>query len=241
MAIIGPADLPVVLKVDSNPLKLRALTALGYPNVNVEITEQQMEVALKFVGDWVASYFPLTEKWAIFYTQPLVSTYPIPEGAYWVNDVFWDGSSTLIVNIFSPEMFLFCFADNFKILSADDRMIPVSAWDENKFKAKTPYGPRKLKLTRHEDQQLLMKVEYQSGSVVCTPNTPIKIGSFTYSDALNGWVNAAEIPLDSNLVTQYSRPKIISINPAGEGPTTTIKSPTGCFYGCHEGEPILIH
>jgi len=31
MAIMGPSDLPFVLKVDSNPLKFHAISVLGHP------------------------------------------------------------------------------------------------------------------------------------------------------------------------------------------------------------------
>ena len=107
MAILGPQQLPVILKVDSNPLKLHALSQLGHPVTMVETTEAQMEQVLRSTGNFIAHYFPLMEKFAFFMTQPLQSEYPIPEDAYWIRDVAWDPSTTRIDDIFGAESFLF--------------------------------------------------------------------------------------------------------------------------------------
>jgi len=89
MAIIGPSNLPVVLKVDSNPLKFHAISMLGHPVVMVEGMEPQFEQALKSAGDFIAQYFPLEEKYAFFMTQPLQAEYPLPPDAYWIRNVQW--------------------------------------------------------------------------------------------------------------------------------------------------------
>jgi len=107
MAIIGPADLPVVLKVPSDPMKKYALSQLGYPSVEVEIAEDQWEIALKVVGDWISGYFPREQKLAVFYSQPLRPTYPLPPDAYWVQEVSWDPVTTRIDDVFGAESFLF--------------------------------------------------------------------------------------------------------------------------------------
>lgn len=107
MAILGPAQLPVVLKVDSNPLKFHAISQLGHPVVMVELMEPQMEQVLRSTGDWIAQYFPLETKYAFFMTQPLQAEYPLPEGAYWIRNVRWDPATTRIDMIFSAESFLF--------------------------------------------------------------------------------------------------------------------------------------
>lgn len=107
MAILGPNQLPLVCRVDSNPLKLHALSQLGHPNVLVEISEVQMEQILRSTGDWIVKYFPLIEKYAYFMTQPLVAEYPIPEDAYWVRDISWDPYTTSIQQIFGLESYLF--------------------------------------------------------------------------------------------------------------------------------------
>lgn len=107
MAILGPADLPVVLRVPNEPMKKYALTKMGYPNVEVEITEDQWESLYKVSGDWIAGYFPREQKLAVFYTQPLVPTYPLPADAYWVQEVSWDPVTTRIDDVFGAESFLF--------------------------------------------------------------------------------------------------------------------------------------
>jgi hypothetical protein len=107
MAIIGPEQLPIVLKVDSNPLKFHILSQLGHPVVQVELAEPQFEQALRSTGDFVAHYFPLEERMAYFMTQPLQAEYPIPDDAYWIRNVVWDPTTTRIDDIFGAESFLF--------------------------------------------------------------------------------------------------------------------------------------
>lgn len=107
MAILGPEQLPVILKVDSNPLKFHALSQLGHPAVLVEIIESQMEQVLRSTGNFIAQYFPNEEKYAFFMTQPLQAEYPIPDDAYWIRSVSWDPSTTRLDDIFGAESFLF--------------------------------------------------------------------------------------------------------------------------------------
>jgi len=107
MAIIGPSQLPAILKVSSDPIKFWILSSLGHPVVMVELTEAQLEQAISVTGDFIAQYFPLEHKYAYFYTQPLVSTYNLPPDAYWVQDVKWDPATTRIGDIFGAESFLF--------------------------------------------------------------------------------------------------------------------------------------
>lgn len=107
MAIIGPSNLPAVLKVDSNPLKFHAISMLGHPVVMVEGMEPQFEQALKSAGDFIAQYFPLEERYAFFMTQPLQAEYPLPPDAYWIRNVQWDPATTRIDQIFGAESFLF--------------------------------------------------------------------------------------------------------------------------------------
>jgi hypothetical protein len=107
MAITTPGELPIVLKVDSNPLKLHVLSQLGHPVVLVELVETQMEQVLRSTGDFVARYFPLEERYAFFNTTPLVGEYPVPEDAYWIRSIAWDPATTRIDEIFGAESFLF--------------------------------------------------------------------------------------------------------------------------------------
>ncbi len=107
MAILGPADLPSVLKVDSTEMKKYVLTRLGHPIVEVELSEEQFETVLRTTGDFIAHYFPKEQRLAYFYTEPLVSTYDLPNDAYWVQEVNWDPATTRIGDIFGAESFLF--------------------------------------------------------------------------------------------------------------------------------------
>lgn len=107
MAIVGPADLPVVLKLRTEPIKKYVFTRLGHPVVDVELTEDQLETIIRTRGDWVAGYFPREQRLAVFNTIPLQSTYPLPADAYWVQEVTWDPVTTRIDDIFGAESFLF--------------------------------------------------------------------------------------------------------------------------------------
>lgn len=107
MAIRSKSQLPVVLKVNSEPLKLHVLSQLGHPNVLVELHETQFEQILRSSGDFISRYFPLEEKYAYFYTTPLQAEYTIPEDAYWIREVGWDPSTTRIDDLFGAESFLF--------------------------------------------------------------------------------------------------------------------------------------
>lgn len=107
MAIISPADLPIVLKVQSDSIKKYVLTKLGHPQTEVEISEDQFETILKTAGDFIAGYFPREQRMAVFYTQPLKCTYPMPADAYWIQEVAWNPVTTQIGDIFGAESYLF--------------------------------------------------------------------------------------------------------------------------------------
>lgn len=106
MAITGPADLPSVLKVHTEGIKKYIYTKLGYPQVEVELSEDQLETIIRVAGDFISGYFPREQKLAVFYTTPLRSTYPLPTDAYWVQEVSWDASTTRIGDIFGAEAYL---------------------------------------------------------------------------------------------------------------------------------------
>ena len=107
MAIIGPSDLPAILKVKSEELKKYVLSKLGHPVVEVEIEESQWETVLRTTGDWIAHYFPKEQQLAFFTTVPLQSSYPLPENAYWIQEFAWDPVTTRISEVFGAESFLF--------------------------------------------------------------------------------------------------------------------------------------
>jgi hypothetical protein len=80
---------------------------MGHPVTEVEITEDQWEVIFRVAGDFIAGYFPREQKLSLFYTTPLQSTYPLPEDAYWIQEVNWDPVTTRIDDVFGAESFLF--------------------------------------------------------------------------------------------------------------------------------------
>ena len=107
MAIISKHDLPVVLKVNSEEIKKYVWSMLGYPVVQVEITEDQFETVLKTAGDFIAHYFHHEMKVAYFYTKSNIADYKLPGDAYWIKDVCWDAATSNINDVFSAESYLF--------------------------------------------------------------------------------------------------------------------------------------
>jgi hypothetical protein len=240
MAIVGPSDLPYILKIDSDPIKKYVLSKLGFPSVEVEVTEDQWETILKTSGNFIAHYFSKEQMFGVFYTQPLESTYDLPNGAYWIQEVSWDPVTTMIDQIFGAESFLFCFADGMQVLREDGELVALSEW-QPEFKAKTPYGPRKLVLERHEEPQELVEIVYEGGSIRCTPNHPIKIKDT--SDMLNDWALASECLPGTVVVGADDVAAVTNLNwKIDKSSTTTIHAVgADCFYGCYSGKPILVH
>lgn len=107
MAILGPADLPSVMRLRTEPMKKFVLAKLGGPNVSVEIQEDQWETVWKVAGDFIAGYFPREQKLSVFWTTPMQATYPLPPDAYWIQEVAWQGFNNQVGNIFGAESFLF--------------------------------------------------------------------------------------------------------------------------------------
>jgi len=107
VAIVGPSQLPYILKVDSDPIKKYVLAKLGHPTVEVELTEDQWETILRTTGDFIAHYFSNEQRFAVFWTQPLQSVYDLPSDAYWIEEAAWDPVVTRIDQIFGAESFLF--------------------------------------------------------------------------------------------------------------------------------------
>ena len=234
MAIISPVDLPSILKVRSEPMKKYVLSKLGYPHVMVELAEDQWETIYRVAGDFIAGYFPREQRLAVFYTNPLQSTYPLPADAYWVQQVQWDPVTTRIDDVFGAESFLFCLAPDFNILDKDERLQPLGDWKPG-WKAKTPKGNRKLTILKHKNQKMLPKVriQYESGVIEATNNHVLQVNGkwrefleATAGDVLTGVKNT----IDIQNVEQFLAIDAISV-----------RSPAGAYYGCTSGEPVLIH
>lgn len=113
MAIIGPADMPVVLRTSTGQndhMKHYALSQLGYPNVAVEIQEPQLEAAIRVTGDFISGYFPKEQRLAVFYTSPMQPTYALPQDAYWIQEISWTPNLSSVDLIFSAESYLYSIA-----------------------------------------------------------------------------------------------------------------------------------
>lgn len=239
MAIMGPADLPYILKTNSTPIKKYVLSKLGYPAVDVEIAEDQWETVMKTAGDFIAHYFSKEQMFWVFWTQPLESTYDLPPDAYWVQEVSWDPVTTNIDQIFGAESFLFCFADGMQILREDSQLIRLEDW-KPEFMAKTPYGKCRIILERHDQPQELVEVSYGNGSIRCTPNHPLKINDL--QDMLGDWEIASSCKSGVKLVGVDTNPHVDTITYLDKASTTTVYAVgSHCFYGCHNGQPILVH
>lgn len=107
MAIMGPADLPSIMKMRTEPMKKYIFSKLGYPVVDVELTEDQLETVFKVCGDFIAQYFPREQKLAVFWTTPLKNTYPLPKDAYCVQEISWDAFTNRVDDIFGAQASMF--------------------------------------------------------------------------------------------------------------------------------------
>lgn len=210
---------------------------LGYPNVTVEITEDQFETIYRIAGDFIAEYFPREQKLAVFWTQPLKPTYPLPKDAYWVQQVSWDPVTSRIDDIFGAESFLFCVNTNMKILASDGSLQPVMDWRPH-WRAKSPFGKTRLKYTNHKDKVKrgleLTKIGYANGYIEAYSNHVI--------NANNNWLEFGEVSVGDMLNSVCGESKVTSIiKSEGVEPISIKAQDSGCYYGCVDGEPVLLH
>lgn len=234
MAILGPADLPSVLKVRSEPMKKYVLSKLGFPITNVEISEDQWETIFKVAGDFIAGYFPREQKLAMFWTTPLQSTYPLPTDAYWVQSVNWDPVTTRIDDVFGAESFLFSFAGGTKLLTTGG---PMTCEDAYKTKAQlvTPFGPRTPEMRWNERRQPVQVLKTEDDYLICTPNHPVSIDS-KFKMAILGYPGMRL--LDSN----DKQPEIVDRDRQHTDGTWSIRTDSGCYYVSAIGNKFyLVH
>lgn len=235
MAILAPAELPSVLKVRSEPCKKYVLSKLGFPQVNVEISEDQWETIWRVSGDFIASYFPREQKLAVFWTSPLKPTYPLPEDAYWIQQVNWDPITTRIDDVFGAESFLFCLAPTFKILDKDKQFQMLGEWKPT-WKAHTPYGSKLLLIKQHTVTHDLPKVRliYENGIIEGTQNHIIK--------ANEKWLEFGEVKESHSLQCVKNITRVHNIEYFASRDAFSVRANgAGCYYGCTEGEPVLLH
>lgn len=237
MAIIGPEQLPLILKVPSDPVKFEILSTLGHPTVMVELTETQLEQAIRITGDFIAQYFPYEEKIAFFNTQPLVNEYPLPPDAYMIRDVKWDPATTRIGDIFGAESFLFCFPRATRIMDKDGSMQDIREWDTS-WKAKTPFGSRRLNIFKRNSKhhQPARKIEYDGGSIVTTINHPMRCVNKQM------WLNNDEFEIGDMLEGVDDSKRISGFKTGGLVESYSVDVPKAqCLYVAHDGDPVLVH
>jgi hypothetical protein len=235
MAIMAPADLPSVLKVRSEPMKKFVLSKMGYPHVEVEISEDQWETIWKVSGDFISGYFPREQKLSVFWTSPLRSTYPLPQDAYWIQSVNWDPVTTKIDDVFGAESFLFCVSEDFKILDKFGSLQFINDWKKN-WKAKTPYGDSNIVIKRHINNRQLpkIKIDYEGGTIEATSNHVIECNS--------RWRELGEVKINDELTGIKNKVRVQNIELFESTDAIGLRaSKSGCYYGCTEGNPILIH
>jgi hypothetical protein len=236
MAIISPAQLPLVLKLRSEPIKFEILSTLGHPTVLVELTETQLEQAIRTTGDFIAQYFPNEQKYAYFYTTPLKADYDLPADAYWVQDVKWDPATTRIGDIFGAESFLFCFPKATKLLDKDGSLQDVREW-KSEWKVKTPYGSRRINIFKRKSKntQQARQIVYETGKLVSTINHPIL-------SVNRGWLNNDQFVVGDVLRGITSDRKVTSFLNGGMVESYAVDVPHAqCLFACLEGEPVLVH
>jgi hypothetical protein len=235
MAILAPTELPSILRVRSEPMKKYVLSKLGFPVTEVEITEDQWETIWRVSGDFIAQYFPREQKLGMFYTTPLQPTYPLPEDAYWVQEVAWDPVTTRIDDVFGAESFLFCLSPEFQILDKFGELQPLGDW-KKAWKAKTPFGDSNLSIKCHNNKRMLPKIRihYDSGIIEATSNHVLQcnlkwreFGEVKIGDKLSGIKDTLGV---QNLEL-FESTDAISLR----------ANKSGCYYGCTSGSPILIH
>lgn len=232
MAIIGPEQLPVVLKVDSNQLKLHALSQLGHPNVLVELGETQMEQILRSTGDWIIQYAPLEELYAFFMTKPLQAEYPLPEDAYWIREVAWDPATTRIDDIFGAESFLFSHSDS-SILLTEKGPHSCKEVAEEGYKLITPFGKRKCKIRWNQKRQPALIISTENDKIICTPNHPLMCDG--------DYIVASECRVGMSLSSYSDKDiSITDIEPTELEGTWSIQTSVGCYYISINGEEFYL-
>jgi hypothetical protein len=235
MAIIAPADLPSVLKLRSEPMKKYVLTKLGYPVVNVEISEDQWETIWRVAGDFIAGYFPREQKLSVFWTSPLRPTYPLPDDAYWVQSVSWDPITTRIDDVFGAESFLFCWAGGTQLLTTDGPKTCEEVHNNKGIKLVTPFGPREPELKWNEKPQPVQVLKTEKDYLICTPNHPVNIDN-KFKMAIWGYPGMKLLDSDDK------QPSIVDRDRSKTDGTWSVSIDSGCYYVSSLGQQFyLVH
>ena len=235
MAIVGPKDLPVVLKLNPDPIKAYCLAKLGHPGVDVEVTEAQFEIAFRSACDFIAGYFPREQRLKVFYTQPLQPTYPMPEDAYWIQEVKWDPVSTRIDDVFGAESFLFSLPGGSQLLTTEGPKTCEDISNNPKCRLTTPFGPRKPLMRWNPKRQPIQVMRTEDDYLACTPNHPVNIDK-KFRMAIVGFPGLNLLDADDK-----SR-EIIDRDRVHTDGTWSVVTNSGCFYASALGKRFfLIH
>lgn len=235
MAIQAPADLPSILKVRSEPMKKFVLSQLGHPVIETEITEDQWEVLWRVAGDFISSYFPREQKLGLFWTKPLQSTYPLPDDAYWIQEVSWDPVTTRIDDVFGAESFLFCWAGGTKLLTDKGVKTCEEVYADDELKLITPFGNRRPEMKWNAKKQPIQVLQTESDFLSCTPNHPVNIDN-KFRMAIWGYPGMKL--LDSN----DKQPRIVDRDRVVTDGTWSVSVDSGCYYVSAIGrEFYLVH
>jgi len=210
MAIIGPDKLPVVLRKNNDETKFEVLSTLGHPVIANEITEPQLEQAIRSTCDFIATYFPSEQKYAYFNTQPLVNGYNLPQDAYWVQNVSWDPATTRIGDIFGAE----CLRGDCLISLYDGK---IQARDLQVGSKILSYSNGNIV----EDEIISRKESGMKKCLEITADDSTVVASFNHKFmSENGWKLAKDLTVDQRLYMRKSDTvilaKISSIVEVGE-------------------------
>lgn len=235
MAIISPSEMPQVLKLRSESIKSYVLSQLGHGTVEVELSEPQLEQAIRVAGDFIAGYFPREQRLAVFNTQPLRNTYPMPNDAYWIQEVVWDPVTTRISDIFGAESFLFCFPGGIKLLTTKGPKTCEEIYNDKKARLVTPFGNRKPKMKWNDNKQQVELIVTEKDALASTINHPIYLN------------NKFRMMIESEpgfklLNSDDKQPVIIDRHWTNTNGTWSISTSCGCFYASANGnEFYLVH
>jgi len=231
---MSPSELPVVLKLRTDSMKHYVLSQLGHPYVDVEITEPQLESAIRVTGDFISGYFPREERLAVFNTRPLVPTYPLPTDAYWIKEVSWDPITTRIDDVFGAERYLFCAPGGTQLLTTNGPKA-CETIDVEKDKLVTPFGVSNLKLRWNPVKQPIQVLQTEKDYLAYTPNHPINLDN-KFRMAIVGF------PGMKLLNSKDQQPEIIDRDRVSTEGTWSIETKCGCYYASVLGKEFyLVH
>ncbi len=235
MAILTKADLPYVLRVPSAPIKSYVMSKLGHPTVAIELTEDQLEIAIRNVGNFIAGYFPREQRLATFSTTPLQSTYPMPSDAYWIQSVDWDPFTTNVNDIFGTSAYLYCFPGGTRLLTTRGARTCEEVAADPKARLVTPFGNRKPRMRWNAVEQPIQMMQTEHDYLACTPNHPVNL-EHKFQMAILGFTGMRLLGSNDKQVEIVDRDRLTTPG------TWSVETRSGCFYASALGKQFyLVH